>query len=132
MIDLLKLRQCQLWYLVESQKVLSVAEAFFLDIMFFNVLSSASKTCLCIIDVFSISSANIIPGLMLQSLSSVSFKEILKRECAVLPLGSNNAAISEEATDRTILCWEEPSRIISLCDYLLGAEPCTSTELFDN
>ncbi|KAF8105772.1 hypothetical protein N665_0156s0026 [Sinapis alba] len=84
--------------------------AFAHDIISFNDLSSASKACLCVIgasfqiirSVFSISSASIVPGLMLQSLSSESFKGILKCECAVLPLGSSNAAIPEEATGRTI------------------------------
>ncbi|RID49589.1 hypothetical protein BRARA_H00379 [Brassica rapa] len=83
--------------------------------MSFNFLSSASKACLCVIgassqiirSIFSIGSANIVPGLMVQSLSSESFKGILKRECVVLPLGSSNAYIIEEAISRTI-CFLDP------------------------
>ena len=90
--------------------------------MSLNVLSSASKACLCVIgassqiirSVFSISSASIVPGLMLQSLSSLSFKGILKRECAVLPLGNNNATITEEATGKTI-CFLE--RILDIMGW---------------
>ncbi|KAF8109062.1 hypothetical protein N665_0103s0017 [Sinapis alba] len=65
--------------------------------MSFKVLCSDSKACLCVIGassqiiryVFSISSASIVPG-------------ILMRECAVLAFGSSNAAIPDEATGRTI------------------------------
>jgi hypothetical protein len=75
-----------------------------------KVLSRSSKQCLCVIGASShiisvntfMSSANIVPCLMLHIPVSFKSKGILNLECAVWPLGSNKEATPDDTMARTI------------------------------